>query len=83
MKYVKILSLVLAGIVASIALWCGVAWGLGWGIHLIFKWWELRPSQYMSVGSVILVFTVAVQILTISGSCLFMLAWGQSKLRKG
>ena len=75
-RILLITMLVLAGFIGA---WCGTAWLLGWVIKALFHWQDMRPDQYIAFGSVVLIFTAAVQIETIVATGISMLAWGRSK----
>lgn len=75
-KWVIIALIILA---ALIALWIGCAWSLGWVVHRYVDLKNFSPENFIPFGSVVLVFTLIIQIITIILTLWALLAWGRAR----
>lgn len=62
-----------------VALWVGCAWSIGWALNHFYDLKNFGSSQYISVGSCALVFTVLIQIVTIILTLWVILSYGKNK----
>ncbi|RKY76032.1 hypothetical protein DRQ07_10960 [candidate division KSB1 bacterium] len=75
-KWVLISILILSLI---IVVFIGSAWGLGWLVDKLFDLKNFGPNFYISFGSVTLVFTFIIQLVTIIIIIWALLAYGKSR----
>lgn len=76
LKWVLISLSILA---ALIGMWLGCAWSLGWLVDNYLNIEMLNSQKYIGFGSVVLVFILIIQIITIILVLWALLAWGRSK----
>lgn len=74
LKAGRVVLLSILAIAGVFAAWCGLAWALGWTANRIYGW---EGFSYVGFGSLVLSFTLAMQILAIICTCLVMIAWGR------
>jgi hypothetical protein len=81
LKWMTVIILVLALIIAT---WLGLAWVIAWGMGQLFALgnYGFGPDQYVAFGSCILVFTLVVQIITMSLTIWFLVSWGKARVNK-
>jgi len=75
-KWVFVAFLILVGL---IGLWLGCAWSLGWLVDNYLNVEMLSSNKYIGFGSVVLVFILIIQLITIILVLWALLAWGRSK----
>ena len=78
LKWVGVAILAIAFLLGA---WLGLAWLLGFSLTTIFHL-NLIKSQFIGVGSCILVFTMIVQIITVVVTVWFLITWGKAKVQK-
>lgn len=66
-------------VIIMIASWIGFAWAIGWFTQRFYDLSNFGPSNYISFGSSILVFTFVIQIITIILTLWALLSWGKAR----
>ncbi len=76
LKWVLIAILIIAFMVGA---WVGLAWSIGWFVNRFFDLQNFSPESYISFGSIMLVFNLILQIITVIITVWALLAWGKSR----
>lgn len=75
-KWVLISIIIL---VIIVILWVGCAWSLGWLINKYFDLQNFGPRNFITFGSIVMVFTLLIQVITIIITVQVLIAWGKSR----
>jgi ABC-type multidrug transport system fused ATPase/permease subunit len=78
-KSFKWVLIALSIIVFIATAWIGCSWVLGWAIDHFFDLRNFSPSDFISFGSCVLIFTLLIQIITVILTGWAMLAYGRSR----
>jgi hypothetical protein len=70
---------ILLSIAVAIGVWIGSAWSLGYLINRAFDLKDFGPHNYISFGSLVLVFALVVIIITVVLTGWALISYGRSR----
>lgn len=75
-KWVLVAIIIIAFLVGA---WVGLSWSIGWFVNSFFDLQNFGPQSYISFGSIMLVFNLILQIITVIITVWALLSWGKSR----
>lgn len=79
LKGLRWLLITMAILIFLIGLWIVFSWSIGWVINSFFDLENFGPKNYISLGSIILVFNLVMQILTVVVTAWALVSWGKAR----